>query len=587
MPEIRPEQKPPSPGDRPLLETSASCVIRIDNRQIQNDISLVQLDQKVIGHHLLKVKIRQVGRASSAQDFDDPSRYTAFLGKSISVNIRPSGGVVDESKELEFIGVVSSIGLENSIDGINTVVITGMSPTIALDGPRKNAFFYDQTASEIIGSILGNYRVTLGTQESTSGTLKYVVQYRETDYEFIMRLAGESGKFAYYNGREFVLARASGSSPEELAWRETLGAFTLGLGTTTPEFESYIYNYEQDKVFSQNTSSIPAQSSLSQISQLSPDASSEIYTAPSFAIPTRGVDDAQSLDEFLTAKKNDALGRMIKCRGLSIVPKVGVGRCVRVAGMNQIDAVYWVNSIRHVFDESGKYHNTFECTPLDAAFPPMRYRRFPVTDLQSAKVVDNNDPDKLGRVKVKFHWAQSSESVWIRYVAAHAGKDRGWYCLPEIDDEVLVGYENGNPDLPIALGALYNKTNSPLAGACNANNDIKTFVTKGGNQIFFKDEAGSEQLNISMKDGKNIISMELSGPKISIESQNGDISLKAKNVTIECDQKFEVKTTGDTIVKAQGNANIESSMNLTLKGGVKTGVEGTIVEVKGNPIKLN
>jgi len=83
--------------------------------------------------------------------------------------------------------------------------------------------------------------------------------------------------------------------------------------------------------------------------------------------------------------------------------------------------------------------------------------------------------------------------------------------------------------------------------------------------------------------------MDLNGPKISIESQSGDISIKAKNVTIDCDEKFDVKTgSGDINLKSGGNLNAEGSMNAKIKAGANANVEGgAIVEVKGSMIKLN
>ncbi len=591
QPVAKPTLKPGAPdgGDKPLLATSASCTVRIDNKEIKHDVSSVRLDQFIDRHHKVRVRIRQVGKATSSNDFDDPSTYTGFLGKSISVIITPSGGLVDSSRELEFIGLVTGVSLDNSIDGINTVLITGQSPTVSMDGARRNAFFQDKAAGDIIGSILRNFPITLGNMESTNGTLKFAVQYRETDFDFVMRLAGQSGKFAFYDGKEFRLVKASSGDIEELIWRETLGAFAFGLGTTSFEYSSQLYNYEQKKDYSQDTKSLSQQSALSAMSKLAPDASKTIFGNSGFAIPARQVSDSQSLDEMLLAKKNGSLGQMIKCPGLSIVPKVAVGHCVKIKGMDKFDGTFWVNSVSHFFDESGKYYNIFESTPLDMAFPNVKYRRHPVTDLQSAIVLDNNDPEKMGRIKVKFVWVQSAETAWVRYLSLHAGKSRGWYCLPEVGDEVLVGYENGNPDLPIAIGSLYNKDDNPHADTNNDKNDVKMFITKGGNQIYFKDESGSEQIKIAMKDGKNVILMEMSGPKISIESQSGDISIKAKNVVIDCDEKFDIKTgSGDINLKSGGNLNVEGQMNTKVKGGVNANFEGgAIVEIKGSMIKLN
>ncbi|SYZ72870.1 putative Rhs element Vgr protein [Candidatus Zixiibacteriota bacterium] len=564
--------------ERAELETAAICTVRIDNKEIKQTLSSIQLDQYIDRHHMLQVRIKQVGTAQSGQDFDDPADYTAFLGKSISLNVKPTGGMVDSSRELEFIGIVTQVSLDNSIDGLNTVLITSHSPTIGLDNSKKNAFFFDQSASDIIGSTLRNHPITLGNVDSSKGVSKFTVQYRESDYDFVRRLAFHYGKFAFYDGKEFCVVKASGSGAEELTWRETLGSFSFGLGTADPEFTSSAYNYEQSKIFTQDSKSLPAQSSLPAMLKTSPDASKNIFKNSGFTVSSRFIPDAQSLDEILQVEKNGSLGKMIQCQGYSIVPKVAVGHSVKIKGMSKLDGTFWVNSVRHIFNESGKYHNTFICTPVDTAFPSTRFNLQPFTDLQSAVVVDNDDPEKLGRIKVKFPWIQDS-TIWVRYLSFNASQTGGWYSLPEIDDIVLVGFEMGNPEMPVALGSLYDKNNPPDSKAVDSKNDIRQFLTKGGSLIQIKDTSGSEEIKISMKDGKNSIVMQTSGPSITIESQNGDISIKGKSVTINSDQNIEIKAGGD--LKAEGSANLK------LKGGMQSDLEGNMVNVKGSMIKLN
>ncbi len=565
-----------------LLETPALCSLQIDNKQIKYDISSVVLRQYVDDHHVLQVRIRQVGKATSSRDFDDPTEYANFLGKSIALNIKPGGGMVDASRELEFIGVVTKVSLDNSIDGLNTVMITGHSPTIALDGPRHNAFFNELSATDIIGNIIRKYPVTMGAQEATRGTLKFCVQYNETDYDFVMRLAGAYGKFAFYNGKEFMLAKASGSGTEDLTWRETLGSFSLGLGTQSAEFESSLYSYEQNKEYSQDTSSMSSPTALANLYKISPDASKKIYTSSGFSNQPRLVSDAQSLDEHLKNEKSGAIGKMIVCTGQSIVPKIVPGNCVKVRGMDKFDGTYYVTSVHHHYNESGKYQNTFECIPLDTAFPSVKKLPPALTHIQSAVVTDNNDPEKLGRIKVKFPWLPSDETPWIRFLTPHAGAERGWYCLPEVGDEVLVGFERGHPDLPVALGSLYHKDDEPHADTNNDKNDIKMFLTRGGNRIYFKDESGSEQLIIAMKDGKNSITMDLSGsPKITIESVDGDITLKAKNITLESTDKVEIKADKDIVAKAGGNLEMEGTAGLKAKASGPAEIEGAMLNLKG------
>jgi uncharacterized protein involved in type VI secretion and phage assembly len=593
-----------------ILETPAECLIRVDNKEIKFNISGIQLDQFIDSHHQLTVRIQQVGKKESKKDFDDPKSFTQYLGSSIALNIKPAGGVVDEARELEFIGVITDVQLENSIDGLNMVLLHAASPTIAMDGAAKNAHYYDKSVSDIIGAIVGNYPITVGKIESTKGKFKFDTQYRETDFDYVMRLAGGSGMFAYYTGRDFNLTPASSRSSVELVWRENLGAFRMGLGTAPVEFKSEVYNYEQKKTYSQDSKSLTQQAALSETSKTSPEASKKIYKDSGFSSSPKAVADAQTLDNTLQNERSKAMGSMIRCTGQSIVPEVAIGACVKITGMDKLDGQYWVKAVRHVFDDSGKYHNAFTCTPLDIAYPESKEsrkdldveekpitavtstqtvtetKRKPVVGLHVARVVDLNDPESLGRIKVSYPWLDSQQTAWVRLMVPHAGKDRGWYALPELDDEVLIGYEHGNTDHPVVLGCLYNKENAPMQEALSTENDVKMFMTRSGNKIVFNDKDGAEQIVISQKDGKNQIVLDISGPSISITTE-GDISVKGQNLSIETDQGITLKAGAD--IKIEGaNIDLKADANIKSEAAANHDIKGNAqVNVKGGMINLN
>jgi type VI secretion system secreted protein VgrG len=593
-----------------VLETAAECVVRIENEEIKFNISGVQLDQFIDNHHQLTIRIQQVGKKKTDKDFTDPGDYTKFLGSNISLVLKPVGGVIDEKLELEFIGVVTDVQLENSIDGLNVVLLHAASPTIAMDGVARNAHYYDVTVGDIVSSLVGKYPVTVGNIESTEGTLKFVTQYRETDYDYIMRLCGGTGKFAFYNGKEFNLEKASCNNALQLNWRTNLGMFRVGLGTAPMEFKSEVYNYEQKKVYSQDSKSISKKEALSDISKVSPEASKKIFKDSSFSSSPKKVEDAQTLDKQLENERGRAMGSMIRCTGQSIVPAVGVGTCLEIGGMESLDGQYWVKGVRHIFDESGKYHNIFICTPLDIAYPDKKeverdlaveekpitamtsnqavkeIKEERVSGLEIARVVDLDDPEKLGRVKVSYPWLDSEQTVWVRMLVPHAGKDRGWYTLPEIDDEVLIGFEHGDGNYPVVLGCLYNKENAPMGEAISSENDIKMFMTRSGNKIVFNDKDGKEQVVISQKDGKNQIVMDISGPSISISTE-GDISVTGSNLNVEADKGITMKASSD--IKLEGaNIEVKAKANIKSEAGANNDIKGNAqVNVKGGMINLN
>jgi Rhs element Vgr protein len=546
----------------------------VDGERLAQDISGIELKQYINRHHTLKVGIREAGEVATR----DISTYQGMLGKPISLTIEPEGGVVAAERALTFVGVITRIHQDNDIDAVNVTTLEARSPTISMDGNKRNAFFRDQSGTDIIGSIIGNYSITAGTVESGGSSMPFCVQYRETDWDFIMRLASSAGLFAHYDGQEFKATKPTSNNAEELVWRETLGSFSVGIGTAPQEFAAQVYNYTQSKSYTQDTKSVQSTASLSSLSAAAPSASAEIYPDSGFASSAKVVADARSLDNILIREKNRAVGRMITCKGQSSVPAIKVGQCIQVSGLSQLEGHYLLDSITHIVTQTRSYHNTFECRPLDIAFPAAHSAVPTTTQLQSARVVDNDDPESLGRIKVKFPWLESEETIWVRFLTPHAGADRGWYALPEIDDEVLVGYEFGSPGYPIALGALYNKDAAPASSTVTPENDVKIFSTKGGNQIQITDKSGEEEIALSTKNGDCKVVLNMSGPSITIESA-GDISIKGANVTVESEQ--------ETTIKAGSNLNLEAGANLATKASGTYDAEGAMVNVKGNPINLN
>ncbi|MDQ3855312.1 MAG: phage baseplate assembly protein V, partial [Chloroflexota bacterium] len=120
-------------------------------------------------------------------------------------------------------------------------------------------------------------------------------------------------------------------------------------------------------------------------------------------------------------------------------------------------------------------------------------------------VTNNQDPDGLGRVKVKFPWlSDEDESSWARIVTPMAGNDRGLYFLPEVDDEVLVAFEHGDVRFPYVLGALWNGKDKPPESNDDGRNDQRTIKSRSGH-IIRLDDGDEAKLEILDKTGNNSI----------------------------------------------------------------------------------
>ncbi len=195
-------------------------------------------------------------------------------------------------------------------------------------------------------------------------------------------------------------------------------------------------------------------------------------------------------------------------------------------------------------------------------------------------VTNNKDPEKLGRVKVKFPWlSEKDESNWARVVTAMAGKDYGLFMLPEPDDEVLVMFEQGDPRFPYVLGALWNEKRKPLATNGDGKNNHRLLKSRSGHTILLDDTAGEEKIVIQDKTKKNEISIDsktnlitITGEKDFAIETKGNISLKSSggNVEIEC-KTFSVKAEQACELKSDAKCEIQAQAGLGIKclAGVK------------------
>ena len=188
-------------------------------------------------------------------------------------------------------------------------------------------------------------------------------------------------------------------------------------------------------------------------------------------------------------------------------------------------------------------------------------------------VTNNQDPEKLGRVKVKYPWQEGSrESFWARLAVMAAGKDRGTVWLPEVGDEVLVGFEKGSIEHPFVLGALFNGKDVPPEKNDDGNNDTKLIKTRSGHQVKFFDKAGEEKIEIKTKGGHVLLMDDKSGSaKVEIKDSSGQnkitIDTTGNSLTIESGLSLKIKSQSIDI-EAGASMNIKASGTLSIQGAL-------------------
>lgn len=183
-------------------------------------------------------------------------------------------------------------------------------------------------------------------------------------------------------------------------------------------------------------------------------------------------------------------------------------------------------------------------------------------------VTDNEDPEGMHRVKLRFPWlADGEESNWARVVTPMAGGNRGIYFLPEVDDEVLVAFDHGSVDHPYVVGALWNGKDTPPESNQDGENNCRTIRSRSGHILRLNDKAGSESIEIIDKSGSNKLVIHTADNSLSIEAQ-GDIGIRSAGgkVTISAAAGIELKSDAGTTVEASLSMDLKAGAQMNLKG---------------------
>lgn len=186
-----------------------------------------------------------------------------------------------------------------------------------------------------------------------------------------------------------------------------------------------------------------------------------------------------------------------------------------------------------------------------------------------AVVTNNQDPERLGKIKVKYPWRNNEdESYWARMITFMAGNEMGGYFLPEVGDEVLVAFENGDIDHPVIMGALWSGKMKPPETNSDGKNNRRLIKSRSGHLVILDDENGSEKIEIIDKSGKNLLRIDTTTNTIEISS-NQDIKLKAPNgkISLEC-LELEMQATATAKIQANASLELKASGNATLKGAI-------------------
>jgi uncharacterized protein involved in type VI secretion and phage assembly len=207
-----------------------------------------------------------------------------------------------------------------------------------------------------------------------------------------------------------------------------------------------------------------------------------------------------------------------------------------------------------------------------------------------AIVTNAQDDEKRGRVKVKFPWLDDTvETEWVRTVQQGAGPSYGAMVVPEVADEVLVAFEQGDFRRPYVIGSVYNGTDKPLAAISDVVDGssgkvkMRGYASRLGHTLVFDDADDKSGIHLLTADTNFEIYLDQKNTKITIDAKSGKIEIHgAQDVTVKSDQNINIEATQNLTLKGTAGVSIESSANATVKATGQMEVSGATTAVKGS-----
>jgi len=551
-----------------------------------------QLKQRTAGHHEFTLVLDHDSLGSIEDHHLEQAQK--LLGKRILVVF--SYRNLKESPERDFIGVITQVGLSRENKNHGNIVLSGFSPTILLDGSRHNQSFggdvtvsLSMIARDVIVEGLGSEKYQISI-DSTFGKVVYSCQYEETHYNYLVRLAESYGEQFYYDGDTLRFGRFP--YPEkaiELTFGRNVDQVDIQMKTLHVNPRYYGYNSNQHQSLHTDVSRIKAVSSLGQLAYTISQKTfltRSLQTAPLKANTTKDIDATQdsvagsrAVETFITKGRTSVPFLYPGCLVEMEMLKPGTHKSTYFTRLMIVE-------VSHSVDKLGNYVGHFEAVGHGTGYLPKAEFHMPRAEAQFATVIDNQD--EKGRVQVRFDWqSRGEQSPWIRVLSPDAGlsekvsKNRGFVFIPEVGDQVMVGFMHGHPDRPYVMGGLFH--GKAGAGGGKGNN-VKSLSSKSGNKLELNDTHGS--VFLTDRGGVNLL---FDGAGNATINAHGDNTVNAGNTNV-----VNVGATEDTPAQAilsmdaSGNILLESKTNITIKTGVSSITltsEGTIT-IEGLEVKV-
>ncbi|HEY2984678.1 MAG TPA: VgrG-related protein [Jatrophihabitantaceae bacterium] len=492
--------------------------------------------------------------------------------------------------------------LEQETDSTGTwTVVRGYDPTHRLCRGRRTRTFADATDAEIVRQVCTAAGLELGRVDDDGTVYEHVSQVNLTDWEFLRARAHETGhELAGVDGKLEWRApngsTAAPTGPDDLAsptapYELLLGRDLLRLKPRVTAAEQvgevHVRGWDPDRKQAV-VGTAPAQATSASVG-VTPAALASTFAAAPYVVVDRPVTSQSAADAIAASVAEQIAGAHAEADGCALGnPRLVPGAAVRIGSVGwPHDGCYVITTARHSYDESG-YRTEFTVSgrqersllglaSMGATKGAHRASGPPVHGLVIGQVTDANDPDHQFRVKVGFPWLSDDyESWWCRVAQPGAGNGRGLVWLPEVGDEVLVGFAHGDTRVPYVVGSLYNRVDRPpladqLVDSANGEVKQRALVSRTGHRLVLSDDDAESSVLLSTGDDNLTITLDQSQTAITIDSSGA--------VTIHGSQNVAIKSDSDISLQAGGSLSLSGQTGVTVDGGPSVSVSGSVIKL--------
>ena len=505
--------------------------ISVGKKSLSSFISL-QIEQNIGKHHRFQMSVElETGSNRYVHNINSSKEW---LGESI---------VVKAANTPIFVGVVTNVQLHREGSDFGCIIVSGYSATYRMETAHSCFSWNDRTIGDVVKKLCEQAKVQLELNPAFKETKDFICQYEESDFDFIRRLAHQYQEWMYFDGTKLIFGKPRKlADPIRLEYGTTLSSLDIGLQTLARSEQVFSYHSGADREMQRMTPNLAY--GHDKLAGEAFRASLGMFSKPARQHALPRISNETELVNYMGRKQAAETAETHYITAESQVPTLRVGSVVslyssfleRVGNLSEESlGNFIIIEIAHEVSQGSYYKNRFKAIPATIKALPSPKVRMPLAETQMATVLSNADPQGKGRVRVRMNWqTDGMQTGWVRVMTPDGGSssdvksNRGFVFIPEVGDQVLLGFRHGDPARPYVMGSLFNGTTG--RGGLEGNH-MKSLTTRSGHTIKLNDSLSS--LGITIKDIK--------GNSIHIDSVGDDIIINAKrNITINAGETFTV-----------------------------------------------